>query len=647
MSYGCYGSGNTMSQRRKLAAILSADVVGYSRMMAADETSTVETLKSYRDIITRLVVRHGGRVVDAPGDALLAEFPSAVEAVRAAVDVQKSLEGRNIELDEERRMQFRIGVNLGDVIEEPDGRLYGDGLNIAARLEALADGGGICISSTVFDAVEGKLSFGFDFLGDQQVKNIPRPVRVYRVRAEPGPAPVRTPSKQRVQWKTIASALVLVLLFGGSGAWYYRYLRVPAPEAAPDASVLSLPKGPSIAVLPFTNLSGDSDQEYFSDGLSEDIITELARARELHVLARNTTFQFKGQAVDIQAVGRQLGVQYVLEGSVRRSGDQLRITAQLIDVASGAHLWAERYDRKISDIFALQDEITSRIVGSIATGSGGVMVASARRSAARKPPESLEAYELVLRATVPWPGSQKWYDDTTALLEQAIRIDPGYARARQEYAWHKLLGWIFRFEKNGLPSDQIKENAIKAIQLDPNDALAHRTAAYGFFFEREFDLFEREAQLAFELAPYNADVFKQLGALILFTGQWDRGRSLVKKAYELNPTSPGGWYYAAMHYDHYQKGEYLLALEDARSHPGQAMCETQWKYVSTYGQLGEPQKAKRHWDKCAESVPDFSADWVAKMLRIWNFPEPFIQQYMEGFRKAGFPCSIHKCGFRS
>ncbi|UCH48983.1 MAG: adenylate/guanylate cyclase domain-containing protein [Betaproteobacteria bacterium] len=633
-----------MSQKRKLAAILSADVVGYSRLMAADEAATVQTIKSYRDIITRLVVRHDGRVVDAPGDALLAEFPSAVEAVRAAVDVQKSLEGRNIELDEERRMQFRIGVNLGDVIEESDGSLYGDGLNIAARLEALADAGGICISSTVFDAVEGKLSFGFDYLGDQQVKNIPRPIRVYRVRAEHGLAPVSTPSKQRVRWKAIASALVLVLLLGGGGAWYYRNLGVPTPETVPGGSVLELPKGPSIAVLPFVNLSGDPEQEYFSDGLTEDIITELARARELHVLARNTTFQFKGQAVDIQAVGRKLGVQYVLEGSVRRSEDQLRITAQLIDVTSGVHLWAERYDRKINDVFALQDEITSRIVGSIATGSGGVMVASARSRAVRKPPESLEAYELVLRATASYPNSQKWYDDTTALLERAIRIDPNYARARQEYAWHKLLGWIFRFEKNGLPSDQIKENAIKAIQLDPNDALAHRTAAYGFFFEREFDLFEREAQLAFELAPYNADVFTQLGAAFLFSGQWDRGRSLVKKAYELNPASAGGWYYAAMHYDHYRKGEYLLALEDARAHPGQSLCETQWKYVAAHGQLGEPQKAKQHWDKCVAAVPNFSADWVAKMLRIWNFQESFIQQYMEGIRKAGFPCRTYKCG---
>jgi TolB-like protein/tetratricopeptide (TPR) repeat protein len=408
--------------------------------------------------------------------------------------------------------------------------------------------------------------------------------------------------------------------------------------------VLELPKGPSIAVLPFVNLSGDSEQEYFSDGLSEDIITELARAGELHVLARNTTFQFKGQAVDVQAVGRKLGVQYMLEGSVRRSKDQLRITAQLIDVTSGAHLWAERYDRKISDIFALQDEITNRIVSSIATGSGGVMATSARSRAARKPPESLEAYELVLRATASYPSSQKWYDDATALLERAIQIDPNYARARQEYAWHKLLGWIFRFEKNGLPSGQIKENAIKAIQLDPNDALAHRTAAYGFFFEREFDLFEREAQLAFELAPYNADVFTQLGAAFLFSGQWDRGRSLVKKAYELNPTSAGGWYYAAMHYDHYRKGEYLLALENARAHPVQSLCETQWKYVAAYGQLGEPQKAKQHWDKCVAVVPDFSADWVAKMLRIWNFQESFIQQYMEGVRKAGFLCSTDKCG---
>src|SRR5215831_11788409 len=311
------------SSRRKLAAILSADVVGYSSLMAANEAATVETLKSYRDIIARLVVRRGGRVVNTPGDALLAEFPSAVEAVQAAIEIQKSLEDHNIELESERRMQFRIGVNLGDVIEEADGTIYGDGVNIAARMEALAEGGGVCISSIVYDAVEGKLSYGFDFLGEQKVKNISRPVRAYRVRSEPKPTSRPSSHAQRTNGR------------------------------------------PSIAVLPFTNMSGDPDQEYFSDGITEDIITELSKIGGLLVIARNSSFAYKGKSLDMRTVGRELGVRSILEGSIRRVGNRVRITAQLIDAANGAHLWADRYDRDLTDIFAVQDEVTRRIVDAL------------------------------------------------------------------------------------------------------------------------------------------------------------------------------------------------------------------------------------------------------------------------------------------
>src|SRR5262249_29238126 len=294
--------------RRKLTAILSADAVGYSRLMAADEAATVETLKAYRDIIVRLVARHGGRVVNAPGDALLAEFPSAVEAVQAAIEIQQSVEGHNIELEADRRMQFRIGVNLGDVIEEADGTIYGDGVNIAARMEALAEGGGVCISSTVYDAIEGKLACGFDFLGEQQVKNIAKPVRVYRVRAETRQPSARPRPKRSLRWQIAAPALALILVLVAAGVWLLREHGWPAPQGAVEASATGMPKGPGVAVLPFVNLSGDKNQEYFSDGLTEDILTELARVRDLRVLARNTTFQYKGKAVDISKLGRELGV---------------------------------------------------------------------------------------------------------------------------------------------------------------------------------------------------------------------------------------------------------------------------------------------------------------------------------------------------
>ena len=268
-------------------------------------------------------------------------------AVQAAIEIQQSVEGHNIELEADRRMQFRIGVNLGDVIEEADGTIYGDGVNIAARMEALAEGGGVCISSTVYDAVEGKLSYGFDFLGEQQVKNIAKPVRVYRVRAEPKPPSARPRSKRRMQWQIAVPALALILLLGVAGAWLYRDLWMPAPEGAAEHTVLGAPDGPAIAVLPFVNLSGDPQQEYFSDGLTEDLMTALSRASsDLRVLARNTTFQYKGKAVDVPKLGRELGVRYVLEGSVRRADDGLRITAQLIDTQTGAHIWADRFDRE-------------------------------------------------------------------------------------------------------------------------------------------------------------------------------------------------------------------------------------------------------------------------------------------------------------
>jgi len=376
------------SSRRKLTAILSADVVGYSRLMGANEAATVETLKAYRDIIARLVARHGGRVVNSPGDALLAEFPSAVEAVQTAIEIQQSVEGHNIDLEPDRRMQFRIGVNLGDVIEEADGTIYGDGVNIAARMEALAEGGGICISSTVYDAVEGKLACGFDFLGEHQVKNIAKPVRVYRVRAEPWPPR----SKRSMRWQIASSVLaaLILLLLGAGGAWLYHSGWMPAPQGAVEATTTGMPNGPAIAVLTFVNLSGDPQQEYFSDGLTDDLMTELSRASsDLRVLARNTTFQYKEKSVDVPKLGRELGARYVLEGSVGRAGDDLRVTAQLIDTETDAHIWADRYDRKMADIFLVQDEIVSQIVAKIA-GNFGVIEITEARSASRKNPDQTD-----------------------------------------------------------------------------------------------------------------------------------------------------------------------------------------------------------------------------------------------------------------
>ena len=407
------------SSRRKLAAILSADVVGYSRLMAANEAATVETLKSYRDIIARLVVRRGGRVVNAPGDALLAEFPSAVEAVQAAIEIQQSVEGHNIELEADRRMQFRIGVNLGDVIEEADGTIYGDGVNIAARMEALAEGGGVCISSTVYDAVEGKLSFGFDFLGEQQVKNIAKPVRVYRVRAEPKPPSARPRSKRRMQWQIAVPALALILLLlGAVGAW-----RWSSPPATPSSDKAS------IAVLPFDNIGDDPKWDRFADGITEDIITDLSHSKDLIVIARNSTEVYKGKPVDIRQIGRDLNVKYVLEGSIQSLGERIRVTAQLIEAASGSHIWSERYDRPVDDLFAVQNDVTQRIAATIA-GSEGAVAEAERTLLRRKPPANLTAFDTYLLAMeAKHKVTRESLIEAEGLFRKAIELDPQLARA--------------------------------------------------------------------------------------------------------------------------------------------------------------------------------------------------------------------------
>jgi adenylate cyclase len=631
-----------MTAHRKLSAIFAADAAGYSRLMADDEAETLRALNESRALFRKRIEAHGGRLIDTAGDSILAEFPSAVEAVDCAVEIQHELAKRNSQLANHRRMHFRIGINLGDVIEQEDGTIYGDGVNVAARLQQLAETGGICISGTAFDQVEGKLSLQFKFIGEQQVKNIAKPVRAYRVLIDaPAGKPRHAHGNKRRRATIVAGVAIAMILILGI-LWNVQS-RTKEHSSRSEDPALAMPSGPAIAVLPFTNMSGNPKEDYFSDGLTEDIITELARVRELHVLARNTTFQYKGQAVDVPLVGRKLGVQYVMEGSVRREKERVRITAQLIDANTGAHLWAERYDRELKDIFAVQDEITSRIVSAIAAGSAGLLQESARRRVAGKRPENLEAYELVLRATAPHPYTQQWYDETSALLERAIRVESNYARARQEYAWLKLMGWIFRFEKSTLPPDEIKHNAIKAVELDPNDALAHRTAAYGYFFDHQLESFERESQSALALSPYDADVLTQLGMAFSMTGKWDLGIRLVKKAYQLNPVSAGGWYHTALHYNYYRDGDYRLAIDIIRSHPGQTMCETQFKYVAAYGQLGEPKKAKEHWNNCVRSVPDFSAERIAEILRVWNFQEPFIEHYMEGIRKAGYPCRDPGC----
>ncbi len=373
---------NSDTVSRKLSTILAADVVGYSKMMAADEEATLRTLLSYRAIIADLLDKHGGRIFNTAGDAVLAEFNSAVEGVRCAISIQEELEVRNAELPDDRKMRFRIGINVGDVMIEGDD-LFGDGVNVAARLEGIASPGGVCISASTFEQVKNKLSIGFEDLGPQVVKNIPHPVGAFQVLSGPvsvrhaeGPgAAGRRPDKdvRPPWWRSAAFAAAVVLLVGaGAVAFWKFYPRssalpgTAASTSAPENAAPKLPGKPSIAILPFENMSDDPEQEHFSDGLTEDIITDLAQLEDLIVIARASVFTYKGKSVKVQQVARELGVRYVLEGSVRKSGDRLRITVQLVDGKTGHHLWAEHYDRNLQNDFTLQDEITQKIRATLA-----------------------------------------------------------------------------------------------------------------------------------------------------------------------------------------------------------------------------------------------------------------------------------------
>jgi TolB-like protein len=452
-----------------------------------------------------------------------------------------------------------------------------------------------------------------------------------------GEKQVKNISKRRLHWQIAAPALVLILVLGAVGAWLTRDLWGPGPEPPAEERVLGVPRGPAIAVLPFINLSGDPQQEYFSDGLTEDLMTALSRASsDLRVLARNTTFQYKGKPVNAPELGRELGVRYVLEGSVRRADDDLRVTAQLIDTETGAHIWADKFDRKMADIFLVQDEIVSRIVAKIA-GNFGVIEMTEAKSATRKNPNEIQAYDLVLRAqNVMHPEySHETFSAAKELLRQAIALDPINARARRELAYLAVIGWVFRFDDKPLPPQEITAQAAKAVQLDPADARAHMVAASAYFFTKQLDLFEREAQQAIALAPYDGEILATVGHLIASSGQWQRGVALAKKANELNADAAVGWYHAAMCYDYYLQGDYERALEFRRLLVDQQAMHAYIEYIPVYGQLGRKQEAQENWRKLLADVPGASAETFENWYHLWNMRDVDIAKLMDGVYKSG------------
>ncbi|MDP6704790.1 MAG: adenylate/guanylate cyclase domain-containing protein [Alphaproteobacteria bacterium] len=483
---------------RRLAAILAADMVGYSRLMEADEEGTITRQKTHHnDLIDPTIAYHKGRVVKTMGDGLLIEFNSVVDAVRCAVEVQEAMVPREAGLAGDERIAYRIGVNLGDIVVDGDD-ILGEGVNIAARLEALAEPNGICVSDVVFQSVKGKLDFGFDDLGEQQFKNIAEPVRVHRIRLD-GPDATTAPY-----------------------------------EAAPAS--LDLPDKPSIAVLPFDNMSGDSEQEYFADGIAEDIITGLSRMRWFFVSARNSSFTYKGQAVDIKAISRELGVRYVLEGSVRKAGNRARITVQLIDATTGNHLWAERYDRQLTDVFAVQDEITETVVATI---EPQLYVAESER-AKRKAPESLDAWDLVMRSMPHlWRMTGPDIARAQELLRAAIDRDPGYAQAQGllgfSYIWNAWMGW------GEDPTRLIPEAELAArhaIAHDDQDPWAHLVMGAVHGYSRRHKDAVDELRKALELNPNFSIAYAWLGIIMGYAGKVEQANEALDQAYRISPRDP-------------------------------------------------------------------------------------------------------------
>ena len=552
--------------RRRLTAILSADVEGYSRLMRDDEDETVRTITAYRAAIAKLVEQYRGRVVDSPGDNILVEFGSGLDAVNCAVEVQRELAERNAELSENRRMQFRIGVNSGDVIQEGE-RIYGDGVNIASRIEGLAEGGGVCISGTVYDSIEGKLGLEFENLGEHEVKNIDKPIRVYRILSYPGAAAHRVVKAKKAvgkTWRNVVLAIVAVLILGGGALaiWHF-YLRpapppaevasekTPAPKS-PDDTPLPIPSEPSIAVLPFANISGAPKEDYLSDGITEQIITALSKIPRMLVIARNSVFTYKGKPVMVQRVSEELGVRYVLEGSVQKEGDRLRITAQLIDAKTGNHLWSESYDRDLKDLFELQDDITKNVIMALQVK----LTQGETASIYGKGTKILKAYLKQMKGLHHLLRFNKNDNETSRwLLQDAITLDPNYANAYVMLAWTYYKEAASRWTKTPAKSfEKAVELAKKAISIDKQNALAYTVFANIYASTGQFQKAVAAGRKAFSLDPANSHINALYGLSLYNLGQFKETIPLFEKAIRIDPKHPG-WYTLVLGVSYFRTGQ--------------------------------------------------------------------------------------------
>ncbi len=577
--------------QRRLAAILAADVAGYGRLMEADEAGTLAALRERRkDVLAPLLAQHQGRIVKEMGDGVLVEFASAVNAVLCGVELQKRMAAANAPLPETRHIVWRIGINLGDVVVE-GGDLYGDGVNVAARLQALIEPGGICVSAKVRDEVDRKINVAFEDMGEQALKNMIAPVRLYRLRNE-------------------------------------------APASAPGHITLPLPDKPSIAVLPFDNLSGDPEQQYFSDGITEDIITDLSKVSGLFVIARNSAFTYRGRAVNVQEVSRALGVRYVLEGSVRKAGNRVRIAAQLVDGTTGGHLWAERYDRDLTDIFAVQDEVTREIVAALALK----LTQGEQRRLERKGTDNLEAYDYYLRGRqLAWRRSKEANDEARVLLERAIALDPQFTSAYAMLAGVHLLDYANRWRSQPEESHRTAhELAQRAVALDDDAPEAHWVLGLVYLAPGQLDRSMAEARKALGLDPNFAWAHSLLGQALHYAGRSQEAIEPLTTAMRLDPNDQDPFlHFLAQAY--FGLGRYEEAAANLRRRivrkPDTDLSRV--LLAACYGHLGRAEEARALWREVLQINPDYSFEYHRRRL---PYEDPIdLERIADGLRKAGLP----------
>ena len=628
--------------KRKLAAILSADVEGYSRLMGDDEEATVRSLTAYRQVLTTLIQQHNGKVVDSPGDNLLAEFASVVDAVQCAVAVQKEIKARNAQLPENRKMRFRIGINLGDVIQE-GGRIYGDGVNIAARLEGLSEPGGICISKTAFDHIESKLPYGYDFIGDQTVKNIVKPVGAYRVLMDPrvtaSGKPVGAKSLPIMRTPVLIGALVLLIVVA-VGIWQFYLHRASEKPVSTENMASPSADSPSIAVLPFKNLSDDPKQEYFADGMTDELITDLSKISGLLVISRNSSFTYKGKAVKVQQVADELNVKYVLEGSIQRAGDRVRIRAQLVDGATDHHLWAESYDAVMENIFDLQDKITKKIAAVLEVK----LTAKEQNRFAKKETTNIQAYDAFVKG---WEHLHREtpddLDQAFSSFKEAIELDPTYSRAQAALAWAYLSGSLrFRWQEYFHWHNHYRLMARKYLDLAMRNptSTSHLVASKMALFRRLYQDAVTHAQLALAFDTNDPDTNLNMAWVLMASGKPEEGLEFVNKTMQLDPRniaaplSAAGMAYFIM--GDLQKAATMT--ERAINHNPTIVGHYE-RLSAIYALLGQNKDATAAYNKSMKEwkLGRFPSNVTTVMASFFVKDRKVADRYADGLAKAGWP----------